>query len=81
MKDMMETWIIYKTETMDAPDWEKRQLMPSGSLTDILGESWDFSGELPQAGDRLSFDKSGTADLMQRKINVLSKKSTQWRGY
>ena len=49
----METWIIYKPETMDAPDWEKRQLMPSGSLTDILGENWDFSGELPQVGDRL----------------------------
>lgn len=53
MNNRTETWIIYKTETIDAPDWEKRQLMPSGSITDILGENWDFSATLPEVGDRL----------------------------
>ncbi|MBC6480883.1 MAG: hypothetical protein EBE86_003295 [Hormoscilla sp. GUM202] len=50
---MTETWIIYKAETMDDPEWEKRQLMPSGSLTDILWENWDYSGKLPAVGDRI----------------------------
>jgi len=31
-----ETWIVYKTESMDATGWENRQLMPGSSLTDIL---------------------------------------------
>ncbi|MEG4811818.1 hypothetical protein QUA82_30170 [Microcoleus sp. F8-D3] len=28
-------WIVYKTESMSAPGWEERQLMPRGSLTNI----------------------------------------------
>ena len=50
---MTETWIIYKAKTMDDPEWEKRQLMPSGSLTDILWENWDYSGSWPAVGDRI----------------------------
>jgi hypothetical protein len=48
-----ETWIVYKTESMDATGWENRQLMPGSSLTDILHEEWDSSGVLPQVGDRI----------------------------
>ena len=47
-----ETWIIYKAAD-DAPGWEQRQLMPSGGLTDILSEELNYSGELPQVGDRV----------------------------
>lgn len=50
---MAETWIVYKTQTMDAPGWEHRQLMPSGGLTDLLSEEWDSSGRLPAVGDRV----------------------------
>lgn len=49
-----ETWIIYKAVSGDAPGWEDRQLLPSGSLTDILAEEHDWSGgPLPQVGDRV----------------------------
>ena len=47
-----ETWIIYKAES-DAHGWFERQLMPHGSLTHKLAESWDYSGKLPQVGDRV----------------------------
>lgn len=50
---MPETWILYKTETGDAHGWFDRKLMPSGSLTDILAEEWDWSGVMPQIGDRI----------------------------
>lgn len=48
-----ETWIVYKAETMSAPGWEDRQLLPAGSITDILGEEWDSSGQLPNLGSRI----------------------------
>ncbi|MDA0269063.1 MAG: hypothetical protein O3A14_19410 [Cyanobacteria bacterium] len=49
-----ETWILYKAVSGDAPGWEERQLMPSGSLTDILAEEHDWSGgPVPQVGDRI----------------------------
>ena len=48
-----ETWIVYKTETMSAPGWENRQLLPAGSITDILSEEWDSSSHLPKIGDRI----------------------------
>jgi len=50
---MAETWIIYKTEGRDASGWEDRMLMPSEGLTDILAEEWDWSGKLPEVGDRV----------------------------
>ena len=48
-----ETWIVYKTESLSAEGREERQLMPDGGLTDILATEWDFSGKLPQIGDRV----------------------------
>jgi len=39
-------WIVYKAETMSAPGWEERQLMPRGGLTDILWENWSNSGAI-----------------------------------
>ncbi|NEP57732.1 MAG: hypothetical protein F6K31_12025, partial [Symploca sp. SIO2G7] len=48
-----ETWIVYKSETMSDYGWEERQLLPSGSITDILSEEWDSSGKLPKVGDRI----------------------------
>lgn len=53
MNAMSETWILYKTETSDAEGWEARQLLPTKSLTDILWENLDYSGKLPQVGDRV----------------------------
>lgn len=50
---MNETWILFKAETSDAEGWEARQLLPAGSLTDILWENLDYSGKLPQVGDRV----------------------------
>ena len=50
---MSETWIVFKANNMNSPGWEERQLMPSGNLTDILWENWDYSGQLPQVGDRI----------------------------
>lgn len=47
-----ETWIIFKADSANAPDWENRKL-PSGGLTEILAEEWDWSGQLPQVGDRV----------------------------
>lgn len=48
-------WIVYKAETMSAPGWEERQLMPRGGLTDILWENWSWEENpiLPQPGDRI----------------------------
>lgn len=54
---MAETWIVYKAESMDAPNWEHRMLMPSEALTDVLHEEWDSSGRLPKLGDRVFEDK------------------------
>lgn len=48
-----ETWIIYKAESGNSPGWEDRTLMPSGGLTDILAEEWDWSGVMPQVGERV----------------------------
>lgn len=50
-----ETWIVFKAETMDAPGWESRLLMPSESLTDLLAEEWDAATipRIPQIGDRV----------------------------
>jgi hypothetical protein len=49
----LETWIIYKAADPIAPDWMQRHLLPSGSLTQILAEEQDWSGRLPQVGDRM----------------------------
>lgn len=49
---MAETWILFKAEPSDE-GWEDRKLMPSGSLTELLAENLDWSGELPQVGDRV----------------------------
>ena len=47
-------WMVYKTESMRAPGWEQRQLMPRGSLTNILWENWTWeeNPEIPQVGDK-----------------------------
>lgn len=50
---MAETWIVFKTKDMSAQGWEARQLMPSGGMTDILAENWDWSGREPQIGERV----------------------------
>jgi len=47
-----ETWIIYKADSSSAPGWEDRHLTPNGGLTAILAEEWNWSGQLPQVGDR-----------------------------
>lgn len=49
---MSKTWIVYKAESASAPGWESRQLYPSQQGTEILWENWDYSGNLPQIGDR-----------------------------
>lgn len=49
---MTKTWIVYKAESMDAEGWEQRRLLPSNAGTEILWENWDFSGKMPQIGDR-----------------------------
>ena len=47
-----KTWIVYKAE-MGAEGWEERSLMPSGNLTDILAEVWDYGNQpMPKTGDR-----------------------------
>ncbi|HAA31088.1 MAG TPA: hypothetical protein DCE56_29510 [Cyanobacteria bacterium UBA8553] len=48
-----ETWIVYKAQTMSAPGWEDRMLLPGESLTDILWENWSSSGREPSIGDRI----------------------------
>ncbi len=53
MKDMSETWIVFKANDMSAPGWEERKLLPFNSLTDILWENWDYSGKLPEIGSRI----------------------------
>ena len=50
---MNETWIIYKAAP-DAEGWHDRRLMPSGGLTSIIDEEWNWSGSIPKVGDRLS---------------------------
>ena len=47
-------WIVYKTESMSAPGWEERQLMPRGGLTNILWENWTWeeNPEIPQVGEK-----------------------------
>jgi hypothetical protein len=46
-------WIIYKAADPIAPDWLQRHLLPNGSFTQILAEEHDWSGRLPQVGDRM----------------------------
>lgn len=46
------TWIIYKAADPNAHGWETRCL-PHGGLTQILAEEHDWSGQLPQVGDRV----------------------------
>jgi hypothetical protein len=48
-----ETWIIYKAADPIAPDWMQRHLLPNGSLTQILAEEQDWSGQIPKVGDRV----------------------------
>lgn len=48
-----KTWIIYKTASSDAFGWEERQIMPGNSLTSILAEELDWSGEMPKVGERV----------------------------
>lgn len=48
-----ETLIIYKTADPAAPGWEERQIMPGNSLTSILVEELDWSGEMPKVGERV----------------------------
>ncbi len=50
---MAEAWVIYKASTDDAPGWQERLLMPSGSLTSILSEEFWYNEKLPQVGDRV----------------------------
>lgn len=47
---MSETWIIFHAEP-NQPGWEERKL-PMGGLTDILNEQWDYSGRIPEVGER-----------------------------
>lgn len=47
-----EAWVIYKASDPTAYGWETRAL-PSGGLTQILAEEHDWSGQLPQVGDRV----------------------------
>ena len=77
-----ETWIVYKTESMDATGWENPQLMSGTSLTDILHEEWDSSGVLPQVGE-IAFgsmpkwnQKQAAASLMDVMATGLSPVST-----
>jgi hypothetical protein len=49
-----QTWVVYKTERRDFPNWEKRLFVPRGSLTNILLEYWtDNPTDLPQMGDKI----------------------------
>ncbi len=48
-----KTTIIYRADSLSAPGWEERQLMPSGSITDILAQTWSFSDRVPKVGDRV----------------------------
>lgn len=48
-----KTWILYKTDSLSASGWEDRQLQPSGALTSILAEEHDYSGVMPQVGERV----------------------------
>lgn len=50
---MNETWILYKAQKGNSPGWEDRQLQPSGALTSILAEEHDYSGVMPQVGERV----------------------------
>jgi hypothetical protein len=52
-----ETWIIYKAisadPNTDPPNSLERKLIPSGGLTDILSESWNWKDAAPAVGDRV----------------------------
>ena len=57
-----ETWIVYKANSRGDHGWKERKLMPGGGLTNILSESWDWSGKpCPQVGDRFR-DYANLAD-------------------
>jgi hypothetical protein len=60
---MAKTWIVYKTEVTGTPGWEERLLMPRGSLTEILWETWTNVKEpkLPKVGDRTRDYRSNEA--------------------
>lgn len=49
----MKTWIVYKADSMSATGWERRMLLPSEGLTDILHEEHVYSGHVPKVGDRI----------------------------
>lgn len=48
-----KTLIQYRADSLSAPGWEDRKLMPGGGLTSLLWEVIDYSGRLPAPGDRV----------------------------
>lgn len=48
-----KTLIQYRADSLSAPGWEDRKLMPDGRLTSLLWETIDYSGRLPASGDRI----------------------------
>lgn len=58
---MTKTLILYKADSLDAEGWEQRLLLPEGNFTDTLAESIDFSGRLPQLGERVDTYQSDSA--------------------
>jgi hypothetical protein len=55
-KRTKDTWVIYAVMDSDEVGWEQRLLMPSGSVTEIISESFypsNSSVQLPTVGDRV----------------------------
>lgn len=68
----MSRLVIFKAKGLNAPEWEGRTLQPSGALTDILSQHFDYSIKpAPGPGYRLlefkhdpesaTFDHQGSA--------------------
>ncbi len=77
----MSRLVIFKADDSSAPGWEARTLEPSGSLTDLLGQHFDYSnGSAPEVGYRLpEFKHDDVAATFDHRGGVPHQRLSPWR--
>jgi hypothetical protein len=76
----MSRLVIFKAEDSSAPGWEARTLQVSGSLTDLLGQYFDYSnGPAPDVGYRLpEFKHDDAAATFDHRGGVTHQRLSPW---
>lgn len=76
----MSRLVIFKADDSSAPGWEARTLEPSGSLTDLLAQHFDYSnGSAPEVGYRLpEFKHDDVAATFDHRGGVTHQRLSAW---